>query len=175
MPSVKPGLIAAGVGIAVNMLLAIVKIVTGIFGNSYALIADGIESTADIVTSLVVWTGLKISALPADDDHPFGHGKAEPIAGLVVALALLAAAAFIAFQSVREIITPHHAPAWFTLPVLAVVIVTKETLYRFAFRVGSTARQHGRQGRCLAPPVRCHHLRRGLRRHCHRPHRRQGL
>jgi len=137
MPSVKPGLIAAGVGIAVNMLLAIVKIVTGIFGNSYALIADGIESTADIVTSLVVWTGLKISSLPADDDHPFGHGKAEPIAGLVVALALLAAAAFIAFQSVREIITPHHAPAWFTLPVLAVVIATKETLYRFAFKVGT--------------------------------------
>ncbi len=126
---------AAGVGMAVNIVLAIVKIVTGIVGNSYALIADGIESTTDIVSSLVVWTGLKISSLPPDDDHPYGHGKAESMAGIVVALALLAAAVFIAIQSVREIITPHHAPAWFTLLVLALVIGTKETLYRFVFKV----------------------------------------
>jgi cation diffusion facilitator family transporter len=127
---------AAGIGMAVNMVLAIVKIVTGIVGNSYALIADGIESTADIVSSLVVWTGLKISSLPADDDHPYGHGKAESMAGIVVALALLAAALFIAVQSIREIITPHHAPKWFTLLVLALVIGTKEMLYRFVFKVG---------------------------------------
>jgi cation diffusion facilitator family transporter len=127
---------AAGVGMAVNIVLAIVKIVTGIVGNSYALIADGIESTTDIVSSLVVWTGLKISSLPPDDDHPYGHGKAESIAGMVVALALLAAAVFIAIQSVREIITPHHAPAWFTLLVLALVIGTKEALYRFVVEVG---------------------------------------
>ena len=136
MRSVQKGLMAAGVGMAVNIVLAIVKIVTGIVGNSYALIADGIESTTDIVSSLVVWTGLKISSLPADEDHPYGHGKAESIAGMVVALALLAAAVFIAIQSVREIITPHHAPAWFTLLVLALVIGTKETLYRFVFKVG---------------------------------------
>jgi cation diffusion facilitator family transporter len=136
MRSVKPGLIAAGVGMAVNMVLAIVKIVTGVVGNSYALIADGIESTTDIVSSLVVWTGLKISSLPPDDDHPYGHGKAESMAGIVVALALLAAAIFIGIQSAREIVTPHHAPAWYTLLVLALVIGTKETLYRFVFKVG---------------------------------------
>ncbi len=136
MHSVKPGLMAAGIGMAVNVVLAIVKIVTGIVGNSYALIADGIESTADIISSLVVWTGLRISSLPPDADHPYGHGKAESIAGIVVALGLLTAAVFIAIQSVREIITPHHAPAWFTLLVLALVIGTKETLYRFVFRVG---------------------------------------
>ena len=136
MRSVTPGLFAAGLGMAVNLVLAVVKIVAGILGNSYALIADGIESTADIVSSLVVWTGLKISALPPDEDHPYGHGKAEPIAGLIVALALLGAAIFIAWQSVREIITPHHSPAWFTLVVLVLVIVTKELLYRFVFRVG---------------------------------------
>jgi len=110
MRSVKPGLMAAGVGMAVNIVLAIVKIVTGIVGNSYALIADGIESTSDIVSSLVVWTGLKISALPPDDDHPYGHGKAEPIAGVVVALALLGAAVFIAIQSPREISRPTMHP-----------------------------------------------------------------
>ena len=136
MPSVQKGLMAAGIGMAVNVVLAIVKIVTGIVGNSYALIADGIESTSDVVSSLVVWTGLKISSLAADEDHHYGHGKAESIAGMVVALALLAAAVFIGIQSVREIITPHHAPAWFTLLVLALVIGTKETLYRFVLKVG---------------------------------------
>jgi cation diffusion facilitator family transporter len=135
MQSVKPGLIAAGVGMAVNVVLAIIKIVTGLVGNSYALVADGIESTTDIVSSLVVWTGLKVSALPPDNDHPYGHGKAEPIAGLVVALALLAAVVFIAVQSLREIITPHHAPEWYTLVVLALVVLTKEALYRFALKV----------------------------------------
>jgi len=136
MRSVQRGLIAAGVGLAVNLVLAIIKIVTGLVGHSYALIADGIESAADIVSSLVVWTGLKISALPADRNHPYGHGKAESIAGMFVALALLAAALLIAIQSVREIITPHHAPAWFTLLVLALVILVKETLFRFVWRVG---------------------------------------
>jgi divalent metal cation (Fe/Co/Zn/Cd) transporter len=113
----------AGVGIAANLVLAIIKIAAGLVGNSYALVADGIESMTDVVSSLVVWTGLKVSALPADEDHPYGHGKAEPIAGVVVALALLGAALLFAVQSVREIITPHHAPAWFTLVVLAVVVV----------------------------------------------------
>lgn len=137
MRSVESGLMAAGIGMAANVLLAIIKIVTGIVGNSYALIADGIESTTDIISSLVVWTGLKISTLPADEDHPYGHGKAEPIAGMVVAMALLGAAVFIAIQSVREIITPHHAPAWFTLVVLSLVIGTKEALYRFVLKVGN--------------------------------------
>jgi len=127
---------AAGIGMAINVVLAIIKIVTGILGNSYALIADGIESTTDVVSSLIVWTGLKVSALPADDDHPYGHGKAESIAGLVVAVALLGAALLIAVQSVREIITPHHGPAWFTLLVLGLVVVTKEIMGRFVFRVG---------------------------------------
>src|SRR5437868_10354177 len=100
MRSVESGLMAAGIGMGVNVLLAILKIVTGI-----ALIADGIESTTDIVSSLVVWTGLKISSLPPDEDDPYGHGKAESMAGMVVAPALLAAALFIGAQSLREIIT----------------------------------------------------------------------
>jgi cation diffusion facilitator family transporter len=136
MRSVAPGLAAAGMSLAVNIMLAIVKIVTGILGNSYALIADGIESTTDIFSALVVWTGLKIASLPADENHPYGHGKAESVAAVVVALALLGAAGFIAVQSVREIHTPHHAPAWFTLPVLGIVIVIKETLFRRLFKTG---------------------------------------
>lgn len=116
--------------------LAIVRIVAGVLGNSYASIADGIESTADIIRSLIVWTRLEISALPPDEEHPYGHGKAESVAAIIVSMALLGAAVLLAVQSIREIMVPHHTPARFTLLVLALVIATKETLYRFVFKVG---------------------------------------
>jgi cation diffusion facilitator family transporter len=119
------------VSVAVNAALASIKILAGFFGNSYALIADGIESTADIVTSLVVWGGLRVSVAPADERHPYGYGKAEALSGIVASLALLAAAAMIAIQSVREILTPHHLPHWSTLLVLVLVIATKMILARW--------------------------------------------
>jgi cation diffusion facilitator family transporter len=123
-------------GIFTNTILAAVKAVAGVAGNSYALIADAVESTTDIASSLIVWGGLKISGMPPDEDHPYGHGKAEPIAATVVSIALFAAAAGIAIQSVREIVTPHHAPAPFTLAVLLIVVIVKEVLFRFVFNVG---------------------------------------
>jgi cation diffusion facilitator family transporter len=119
------------VGIAVNATLAVVKIVAGTLGNSYALIADGIESTTDIVTSLVVWGGLRIAYFPPDEEHPYGYGKADALAGLFAAIALLGAALAIAYQAIHEILTPHHAPHWSTLIVLAGVIVVKEGLARW--------------------------------------------
>ena len=127
-------------GILTNTLLAVTKAIAGILGNSYALIADAIESTTDIASSLIVWGGLKISGLPPDEDHPYGHGKAEPLAATVISLALFAAAAGIAIQSIREIVTPHHAPAPFTLAVLLIVVIVKEGLYRFVFNVGRSIR-----------------------------------
>ena len=143
MPDIAQGFRASFVSVVANPLLALGKIVAGVLGNSYALIADGIESSADVFSSLVVWKALRVSARPADTDHPYGHGKAESIAGLVVAAALIAAAILIAVQSLREIITPHHAPAPFTLIVLVAVVVTKELLYRYVDRagraIGSTA------------------------------------
>src|SRR4029450_13877753 len=84
------------VGVAVNAALATVKILAGTFGNSYALIADGIESTSDIVTSLVVWGGLQVASRPADAQHPYGYGKAESLAGVIAALAVLCAAGTLA-------------------------------------------------------------------------------
>ena len=134
---VAPGLEASGVAIATNVVLAVTKIVTGVVGNSYALVADGIESTADVVSSLVVWSGLRVSARPPDGTHPYGHGKAESIAAVVVAVFVLGAAGIIALQSVREIRTPHHLPEWYTLVVLAAIVVVKELLYRFVFHAGS--------------------------------------
>ncbi len=137
MVSVETGLRLSKIALLINALLAAAKIIGGILGNSYVLIADGIESTADIFSSVVVWGGLRLAVKPADEDHPYGHGKAESVARIIVALLLLGAAILIAVQSVHEILTPHKAPAWFTLPLLLVVIAVKETLFRFAFREGS--------------------------------------
>lgn len=120
--------------IVVNASLAAVKIVTGVIGNSYALVADGIESINDIVSSGVVLVSLKLSRKPPDRDHPYGHGRAEQLGALFSALSLLAAGAAIAFQSTRNLFGRHHSPAWFTLPVLLLVIVTKELLSRHALK-----------------------------------------
>jgi cation diffusion facilitator family transporter len=124
------------IGVVANMFLAAVKAIAGIAGNSYALIADAIESTSDIASSLIVLGGIKIASKPADETHPYGHGKAEPISAAIVAMALLTAAVGIAIESVREIAIPHHAPAPFTLAVLVGVVVLKETLFRYVFRAG---------------------------------------
>jgi cation diffusion facilitator family transporter len=123
-------------GMVVNFIFATAKIIGGLLGNAYVLIADGIESALDIAGSLVIWGGLKFAARPPDETHPYGHGKAEPIAAIVVALGVLAAATGLAIESVREILTPHHGPAPFTLAILVVVIVVKEILFRYVSRVG---------------------------------------
>jgi cation diffusion facilitator family transporter len=123
-------------GMIVNLIFAAAKILGGLFGHAYVLIADGIESGLDIAGSFVIWGGLKFAARPPDETHPYGHGKAEPIAAAVVAFGVLAAAAGLAIQSVREILTPHHGPAPFTLGILIVVIVVKEILFRYVNRIG---------------------------------------
>jgi len=120
----------------VNSIFATVKILGGLFGHAYVLIADGIESGLDIAGSFVIWSGLKVAARPPDASHPYGHGKAEPIAAVIVGIGVFAAAVGLAIQSVREIFLPHHTPAPFTLGILIVVIVIKETLFRYANRIG---------------------------------------
>ena len=134
MESFQRGVRLSILSVFVNLVLAATKIVAGVFGTSYALIADGIESSTDVFSSIVVWRGLRISARPADEKHPYGHGKAESIAGLLVAIALIGAVILIAVQSIREIVTPHHAPAPFTLFVLLAVVLIKEVMYRAVYR-----------------------------------------
>src|SRR5436309_8372127 len=123
-------------GLLINVVLAAVKIVAGVIGHAYVLIADGIESALDIAGSIVIWGGLTVAARPPDETHPYGHGKAEPIAAIAVALGVFAAATGLAIESVREILTPNHGPAPFTLAILVVVIVVKEILFRYVNRVG---------------------------------------
>jgi cation diffusion facilitator family transporter len=138
MSSRPSGLAVSGVSLGLNLLLAIVKITVGVIGNAYALVADGIESTIDVISSLIVWGGLRISTKPPDDTHPYGHGKAESMAAVVVALMLMGAGVLIATQAVREIVTPHHAPEWYTLVVLVAVVVLKEGMFRYVHRVGES-------------------------------------
>src|ERR1051325_6361595 len=132
----RAGARVALLGLVINVVLAAVKIVAGVVGHAYVLIADGIESALDVGGSIVIWGGLTVAARPPDRTHPYGHGKAEPIAALVVAICVLAAAIGLAIESVREILMPHHGPAPFTLAILVVVIVIKEFLFRYVDRIG---------------------------------------
>src|SRR5262245_14950230 len=113
MRAAKQGLRAVAIGLVANAALAGGKFIAGVLGHSSALIADAIESAADIASPLVVYGGLRIAATPPDRNHPYGHGKAEPLSAMLVAITLLAAAVGIAIESVREIRVPHHAPAPF--------------------------------------------------------------
>ncbi len=117
--------------------MAAIKIVSGIFGNSYALIADGVESLLDIFSSTIVWGGLKIGAIPPDKDYPFGYGKAESLAALVAAIVLILVALAIAVESIVKVLMPHNPPKAFTLIVLILVIVVKEIMYRFLWKTGN--------------------------------------
>ena len=139
------GIRSAQAGMLVNTGLAMTKLVAGIVGNSYALVADAVESTADIFSSLIVWSALSVARRDADETYPFGYGKAESLAAAIVSLMLLAAAVGISIEAVREIVTPHHAPAAWTLAVLVAVVVVKTLLStrvgRVGRKIGSTAVQ----------------------------------
>lgn len=117
-----------------NALLAVVKWTAGYFGHSYALIADAIESTTDLFSSILVLMGLKYASRPADKNHPYGHGKAEPLITFLVVGFLITSALIIAHQSIENIRTPHEGPKSFTLIILAAIILWKEISYQLVIR-----------------------------------------
>jgi len=117
-----------------NLCLAISKGLAGFFGNSYALVADAIESTTDIFSSIFVLFGIKYSNKPADENHPYGHGRAEPLVTFLVVGFLIAAAVIIAHQSIANIGTAHDLPASWTLFVLGAIILWKEFSYRLVMK-----------------------------------------
>lgn len=126
------------IGILVNLALALTKCTAGLVGHSFALVADGLESAADVVSGLVVLFGLKLAIKPPDADHPYGHGKAEPIAAIVVGVSLLGAAGTIIYESLHQIFTPHFLPKPYTLVVLAGVLIVKELMFRYVGHVGDS-------------------------------------
>lgn len=118
-------------GIIINFFLAIIKGIVGFFGNSYALIADAIESTTDIFASILVMVGLRYSTKPADENHPYGHGRAEPLFTFIVVGFLVVSATIIAFQSIINLKKPQETPELYTLFVLGGIILIKELSYRY--------------------------------------------
>ena len=136
--AVRRGMRTALIGLCVNAVLAVIKIAAGVIGSSQALIADGIESTADLFSSLVVWSGLRIASRSADEQYPFGYGKAEALSAVAVGVLLFLAAVAIAIESVHQILTPHHTPRAFTLVVLVGVIMVKELWFRRVRRLGES-------------------------------------
>ncbi len=123
-------------GIAVSIVLVFVKGISGYLGHSYALIADATESGADILSSALLWIALRIALKQPDKEHPYGHGKAEPLAAIVVALFLVAAAIWISYHAIIYIRTPHSLPKAFTLWILLIVIGIKESMFRYIFHIG---------------------------------------
>jgi len=122
------------VSILGNAGLALVKFITGYFGHSFALIADAIESTADIFSSSLVLFGLKYSSRPPDKNHPYGHGKAEPLITFIVVGFLIASATIISVQAIKNIQTPHEIPKGYTLIILGAIILIKEIFYRIVVK-----------------------------------------
>lgn len=117
-----------------NTLLALAKGILGVLGNSYALIADAIESTTDIFSSLLVLFGLKYANRPADENHPYGHGRAEPLITFLVVAFLITSACIIGYESIQNIQRPHSLPKSFTLYFLGAIIVWKEISFRIVLK-----------------------------------------
>ena len=135
--ALQRGIRSAQIGLAVNAALALAKLVAGIVGNTYALIADAVESVVDIFSSVVVWGGLRVASRDPDEAYPFGYGRAESLAASVVSLMLVGAAVFIAVEALREIRRPHLTPAPWTLIVLVAVMAIKWLWSRKVHAVGT--------------------------------------
>ncbi|MBX7181665.1 MAG: cation diffusion facilitator family transporter [Bacteroidia bacterium] len=114
-----------------NLLLAILKWITGYLGNSYALIADAIESTSDVFSSILILLGLRYANRPADENHPYGHGRAEPLFAFLIVGFIAISAFIIAYQSVQNILHPDEGPHWYTLVVLGGIILWKELSFQY--------------------------------------------
>lgn len=135
-PSAK-ALRTTQIGIVISIILVFVKAISGHLGHSYALIADATETGADVISSAFLFFALRIAVRPPDEQHPYGHGKAEPIAAVIISLFLIGAAFWIGFHAIEMLETPHDLPKKFTLAVLLIVIVVKEFMFRYVLAVGN--------------------------------------
>ncbi|MGB5263001.1 MAG: cation diffusion facilitator family transporter [Lutimonas sp.] len=134
MPFEQKAIRTTYISIVSNTGLALIKGLAGFFGNSYALIADAIESTTDIFSSLLVLFGLKYAKRPADDNHPYGHGRIEPLITIIVVAFLISSATIIAYESIQNIRTPHKIPKSWTLLILGAIILWKELSFQFVMK-----------------------------------------
>jgi len=134
---VKPIVFATWIGIIVNLLLSILKAVGGVLSGSRALLADALHSASDVLSSFVILFGVKIANKPPDEEHPYGHGKAENIASIIVAILLIVVGIEISISSIKVfygIVPP--APSILALFILLISIGVKEGLYHYKSRLG---------------------------------------
>jgi cation diffusion facilitator family transporter len=134
--NIQKAIQATYISIIGNFVLAVAKGITGVFGNSFALVADAIESLTDVLSSALVLFGIKYSTRPADSNHPYGHGRAETLVTFLVVGFLVISATVIAYESILNIQTPHEIPENYTLVVLAIIIITKEIFFRIISKKG---------------------------------------
>jgi len=134
MSKVKSAIKASYFSVLGNTALAIVKGLAGVFGHSYALIADAIESTTDIFASILVLFGLKYSTKPADENHPYGHGRAEPLITFLVVGFLITSATIIIYEGITNMKAPRELPKSWTLIVLGIIIIWKEISFQYVIR-----------------------------------------
>jgi len=127
---------AALLGLGVNVALGAVKLVGGLLGNSFALLADAVNSLGDVLTSLIVLFALRVAQAPPDAEHPYGHTRAEAIAGANVSLLLIVSALLIGWEAFRRFSIPHDLPPSWTLWIAGINVVIKEGLYRYQSQVG---------------------------------------
>jgi cation diffusion facilitator family transporter len=134
MSKIKTAINASYFSIIGNIALAIIKGLAGFFGHSYALIADAIESTTDIFASILVLMGLKYANKPADKNHPYGHGKAEPLITFLVVGFLITSAIIIMHEGIVNLGKQRELPKAWALIVLGIIIIWKEISYRFVVK-----------------------------------------
>ncbi len=124
------------ISLLVNLMFALCKGIAGVFGNSFALVADAIESMTDVFSSLLVFLGIKYATRPADNNHPYGHGKVEPLVTFVIVGFLLFSSGIILYNAIDNIGTAHEKPKMYTIFVLLAVVISKECIYRFMHQKG---------------------------------------
>jgi cation diffusion facilitator family transporter len=131
---------AAYLGLGVNLLLGVVKLLGGIYGHTFALVVDAFNSLGDAVTTIVVLVALRVAQRPADAEHPYGHTRAEGIAATNVALLIVISAVLLGWEALQRLTLQHEIPAAWTLWIAAANIVVKEALYHYKLRVGRRTR-----------------------------------
>ncbi|WP_242274465.1 cation diffusion facilitator family transporter [Bacillus cereus group sp. BfR-BA-01310] len=141
--SQKSSLFAAWISVISNVLLTLIKITVGIFSKSQVLLADGIHNAADVVASVVSLGSMKISNQPADEDHPYGHGKAEVVSSGFVAIILIFAALFMTYESIKALFHPATEPHMIAFIAAIISLIWKQILYVYTIRIGRQANSKG--------------------------------
>ncbi|MGO9596596.1 MAG: cation diffusion facilitator family transporter [Isosphaeraceae bacterium] len=131
---------ATWLGLGANLVLGIAKLTGGVVGRSYALISDAVNSLGDVFTSVAVLLAFRVAQKPADDEHPYGHTRAEAIAGSNIAVLVIVSALLVGYGAIRGLVDhPREIPPVWTLAIAGANVIIKEALYQYNFRLGRRA------------------------------------